>query len=55
MGEKIRREIQLTLEGLLSAAEDTTRTTAAACLGILCGALSQDELASVLNNQLLGT
>ena len=54
MSDKIRVEVVQTLEGLLSAPEDSTRTTAAACLGATCNFLSADELALVLNLNLLG-
>ena len=54
MSNKIRGEVVQTLEGLLASTEDSTRTTGAACLGALCQCLSQDELAIVLQMNLLG-
>ena len=54
MGVKIRKEITQTLEGLLSCNEDTTRTTAAACLGTLCAFMTDAELSLTLNLHFLG-
>ena len=54
MSDAIRKQITTTLEGLLSSTDDTTRTTAAACLGALCSCLKEDELAVVLHMHLLG-
>ena len=54
MGTKIRKDITQTLEGLLSCSEDTTRTTAAACLGTLCAFMTDDELSLILNLHFLG-
>ena len=49
-----RRQMVSSLEGFLSTPEDTTRTTAAACLGAFCACLPSEELTSILINQLLG-
>ncbi len=54
MSDPIRKQMTSTLEGLLSANEDTTRTTAAACLGALCSCLKQEELVLVMHMHLLG-
>ena len=54
MSIKIRKEITQTLEGLLSSSEDTTRITAAACLGTLCAHMTSDELSLILNMHFLG-
>ena len=55
MGDKVRKELTATLEGLLSVNPDVTRTTAAACLGVMCGVLADEELMLLLNLHLLGT
>ena len=54
MSDAIRKQITTTLQGLLSSTDDTTRTTAAACLGALCSCLKDDELVVVLHTHLLG-
>ena len=54
MSDAIRKQITATLQGLLSSTDDTTRTTAAACLGALCSCLKEDELVVVLRMHLLG-
>ena len=54
MSDAIRKQITTTLQGLLSSTDDTTRTTAAACLGALCSCLKEDELVVVLRMHLLG-
>ena len=54
MSDKVRKEVVGSLEGYLSAPEDGTRTTAAACLGTLCSHVGDDDLALLLNLQLLG-
>lgn len=55
ISDKVRKELVGSLEGYLSASEDATRTTAAACLGTLCACVGDDELALLLNLQLLDT
>ena len=54
MGVKVRAELSAMLQSMLSVGEDTTRTTAAACFGTLCGGMGPDDLANALNTQLLG-
>ncbi len=54
MSDPIRKQITATLEGFLSSTDDTTRTTAAACLGALCTCLKPDELVVVLHIHILG-
>jgi len=55
MGEPIRRQVTATLEELLSCNEDSTRTTAAACLGTMCMCVSHETLAVLLGSQILDT
>ena len=54
MSDIIRRQVTSSLEGYLSTNEDSTRTTAAACLGTICKSLKEEELNTVLSKQLLG-
>ncbi len=54
MSDPIRKQITATLQNFVSVSEDTTRITAAACLGALCAFLPPDELSIVLNLHLLG-
>ncbi len=54
MGEKVRRDITASLEDYITLSDDTTRTTAAACLGSLCRCMTEDELSLVLNMHFLG-
>ncbi|GFR94655.1 GCN1 general control of amino-acid synthesis 1-like 1 [Elysia marginata] len=49
-----RKLLTQTLVGLLEAPEDSTRMTAAGCLGTLCSSLPETELADILIQQLLG-
>jgi len=53
MNEVLRKQICETLQKFISANEDTTRITAAACLGASCTFLPEDELSLVLNLHLL--
>lgn len=48
------RDILSTLEGLMSDSHDSTRTTAAACVGAICSCLDPNLLKTLMNNQLLG-
>ena len=50
----IRRQMVSSLEGYLAVPEDTTRMTAAACLGAFCTCLPSEELTAILINQFLG-
>ncbi|KAK3760896.1 hypothetical protein RRG08_042111 [Elysia crispata] len=48
-----RKQLTQTLVGLLEASEDSTRMTAAGCLGTLCRSLPEAELADILIQHLL--
>ena len=54
IGDKIKDELTTTLKSLMESSEDSTRTTAAACMGTLCPCLGDAELTDVLINKLLG-
>ncbi len=53
MAEAGRRQLTLTLIGLLGCSEDSTRTAAAGCLGTLCASLPEPELSQTLIDHLL--
>ena len=54
MADAGRKQLTSTLVGLLGSGEDSTRMAAAGCLGTLCGALKEEELTTLLKDQLLG-
>ena len=57
-GEKmaviIRKQVTPTLVDLLGCGEDSTRTVASGCTGVLCSVLPEEELTDILINNLLG-
>ncbi|KAJ8312745.1 hypothetical protein KUTeg_010118 [Tegillarca granosa] len=53
MTEALRKQIMATLQGMLGIQEDTTRSVSAGCLGSLCSAMSEEELADTLIQHLL--
>ncbi|XP_059138605.1 stalled ribosome sensor GCN1-like isoform X2 [Physella acuta] len=50
-----RRQLTQTLVGLLASTEDSTRMTAAGCLGTLCASLPDAELSDLMIQHLLDT
>ena len=52
--DKTRKDVTALLIGYISSSEDSTRITAAACLGCLCASLPDDELSSILTQHVLG-
>jgi HEAT repeat protein len=55
LADKTRKDVTALLVTLLSSPDDSTRVTAAACLGSLCPCLPDDELATLMNQHFLGT
>lgn len=51
--EQTRKQIHITLFGLLSHPEEVTRNVAAGCLGALCKWLTPEQLQTTLNDYLL--
>lgn len=54
MAEPLKKQATTTLLGMLSSQEETTRSVASACLGAICGALSDVDLTDVMISHLLG-
>lgn len=55
MSEALRKQIMVTLQGMLGIQEDSTRSVSSGCLGSLCSSMSEEELADTLIQHLLGT
>lgn len=53
MAEPLKKQATTTLLGMLSSQEETTRSVASACLGAICGALSDVDLTDVMISHLL--
>ena len=53
MSDSVRRQLTATIISLLGLPEDSCRTTAAACLGVLCAWLPNDELNAIAKDHLL--
>ena len=53
MSDSVRRQLTTTIVLLLGLPEDSCRSTAAACLGVLCAWLPNDELNSIAKDHLL--
>ena len=54
MAEPLKKQATTTLLGMLSSQEETTRSVASACLGAICGSLSDVDLTDVMISHLLG-
>ncbi|CAG5130066.1 unnamed protein product, partial [Candidula unifasciata] len=55
MADSGRRQLTQTLVGMLASPEDSTRMTAAGCLGTLCASLPDAELSDLMIQHLLDT
>ena len=53
MSDNVRKQIVTTITSLLGLSDDLCRTTAAACLGVICAWLPNDELNAVAKDHLL--
>ena len=53
MSDAVVKQVHISLLGLLSNTEDSTRNGAAGCLGALVRSLTNDQLTVTLNDHLL--
>ncbi len=53
MSDSVRRQLTSTIVSLLGLSDDSCRSTAAACLGVLCAWLPNDELNNIAKDHLL--
>jgi len=53
MSDSVRRQLTSTIVSMLGLADDSCRSTAGACLGVLCAWLPNDELNSIAKDHLL--
>ena len=53
MADALRKQIAQSLQSLLSSPEDSTRMTAAGCLGTLCAYIPEADLKDIVE-QLIG-
>lgn len=54
MAEPLKKQASSSLLSMLGSQEETTRSAASACLGAMCGSLSDVDLTDVMISHLLG-